>query len=120
VREIRMLRLTWRGLETWPWWNCEPIPQSKERDWKPSTYSRCACPRPYWRGAVGKGPQGTSLAAYPTARPVLNGGREETCHKVPRLAPTQHHHSGTVLAYVFGRRKDTVFLELQRLKVTPS
>ena len=23
------------------------------------------------------------------------------------------HHSGTVLAYVFGRRKDTVFLELQ-------
>ncbi|HEY5864615.1 MAG TPA: IS1 family transposase [Candidatus Tectomicrobia bacterium] len=25
------------------------------------------------------------------------------------------HHSGTVLAYVFGRRKDTVFLELQDL-----
>ena len=25
------------------------------------------------------------------------------------------HHSGTVLAYVFGRRKDTVFLELQGL-----
>jgi hypothetical protein len=25
-------------------------------------------------GAVGKGPQGTSLAAYPTARPVLRGG----------------------------------------------
>ena len=25
------------------------------------------------------------------------------------------HHSGTVLAYVFGRRKDTVFLELQAL-----
>jgi insertion element IS1 protein InsB len=25
------------------------------------------------------------------------------------------HHSGTVLAYVFGRRQDTVFLELQRL-----
>jgi hypothetical protein len=47
VRESRTLRLTWRGLETWPWWNCEPIPQSKERDWKPSTYSRRACPRPY-------------------------------------------------------------------------
>jgi hypothetical protein len=31
------------------------------------------------RGAVGKGPQGTSLAAYPTARPVLNGRDEETC-----------------------------------------
>ena len=25
------------------------------------------------------------------------------------------HHSGTVLAYVFGRRQDTVFLELQSL-----
>jgi insertion element IS1 protein InsB len=25
------------------------------------------------------------------------------------------HHSGTVLAYVFGRRQDTVFLELQGL-----
>jgi insertion element IS1 protein InsB len=25
------------------------------------------------------------------------------------------HHSGTVLAYVFGQRKDTVFLELQAL-----
>jgi len=47
VREIRTLRLTWRGLETWPRWNCEPIPQSKERNWKPSTYSRRACPRPY-------------------------------------------------------------------------
>src|SRR5215831_6814383 len=65
VRESRTLRLTWRGLETWPWWNCEPNPQSKERDWKPSTYSRRACPRPY-----------------------LNGGREETCRKVTRLAPT--------------------------------
>ena len=66
MREIRTLRLTWRGLETWPRWNCEPIPQSKERNWKPSTYSRRACPRPY-----------------------LNGGSEETCLKVTRLAPTQ-------------------------------
>jgi len=32
-----------------------------------------------WRGAVGKVPLGTSLAAYPTARPVLNGGDEDTC-----------------------------------------
>src|SRR5437870_7000931 len=60
--------------------------------------------RAVWRGAVGKGPQGTSLAAYPTARPVLNGGCEETCRRVTRLAPTQHHHTGKVLAYVFGRR----------------
>jgi len=49
------------------------------------------------------------------ARPVLNGGREETGRKVTRLAPTQHHHTGKVLAYVFGRRKDTVFLRLQQL-----
>jgi len=58
---------------------------------------------------------GAAPDAVKVARPVLNGGREETCHKVTRLAPTQHHHSGTVLAYVFGRRKDTVFLELQSL-----
>ena len=49
------------------------------------------------------------------ARPVLNGGREETCRKVTRLAPTQHHRSGKVLAYVFGQRKDAVFLQLQAL-----
>jgi hypothetical protein len=66
VRESRTLRLTWRGLETWPWWNCAPIPQSKERDWKPSTYSRRACPRPY-----------------------LNGGDEETGLDRPRLVATQ-------------------------------
>jgi len=32
-----------------------------------------------------------------------------------RLWHAIEHHSGTVLAYVFGRRKDTVFLELQDL-----
>jgi hypothetical protein len=47
MRENRTYGLRWRGLETWPWWNCEPTPQSKERDWKPSTYSRRASPRPY-------------------------------------------------------------------------
>jgi hypothetical protein len=40
-------------------------------------------------GAVGKGPQGTSLAAYPTARPVLNGGDKETGLSRPRLVATQ-------------------------------
>ena len=50
--DIRTLRLTWWGLETWPWWNCAPIPQSKERNWKPSTYSRRACPRLYRRRGV--------------------------------------------------------------------
>src|SRR5262252_9616878 len=46
--------------------NCDPIPQSKERNWKPSTYSKRACPRPY-----------------------LNGEDEETGRKALRLVLTQ-------------------------------
>ena len=52
MRENLTYGLTWRGLETWPWWHCEPTPQSQERGWKPSTYSRRACPRPYQATAV--------------------------------------------------------------------
>jgi insertion element IS1 protein InsB len=63
-----------------------------------------------WRRTAGAAPD-----AVKAARLVLNGGREETCRKVTRLAPTQHHHSGKVLAYVFGRRKDEVFLKLKAL-----
>jgi hypothetical protein len=63
-----------------------------------------------WRWTSGAAP-----CAVKAARTVLNGGREETCCKVTRLAPTQHHTSGTVLAYVFGRRQDTVFLQLKAL-----
>src|SRR5262249_34545118 len=62
-------------------------------------------------------PPGAAPDAVKAARPVLNGGREEMCRQVTRLAPTQHHHTGRVLAYVFGRRKDDVFLELQELLV---
>ena len=58
-----------------------------------------------WRRTSGAAPD-----AVKAARPVLNGGCEETCRRVTRLAPTQHHHTGKVLAYVFGRRKDEVFL----------
>ena len=47
MRENRTYGLKWRGLETWPRWNCEPTLQSKEQGWKPSTYSRRASPRPY-------------------------------------------------------------------------
>jgi len=47
VRENRTLRLTWRELETWPWWNGEPTEQSKELGWKPFTYSARASSRPY-------------------------------------------------------------------------
>ena len=66
MREIRTLRLTWRGLETWPRWNCEPIPQSKERSWKPSTYSRRAFPRPYLTGGLGKRTPGQRALILPT------------------------------------------------------
>src|SRR5262249_50222038 len=51
------------------------------------------------------------VGAIPPGYPA----REETCRQVTRLAPTQHHHTGKVLAYVFGRRKDNVFLRLQQL-----
>ena len=50
MRENRMRRLTWRELEPWLWWNCEPTEQSKELVWKPSTYSVRASSRPYRRG----------------------------------------------------------------------
>ena len=63
-----------------------------------------------WRRTSGAAPD-----AVKAARPVLNGGREETCRQVTRLAPTQHHHTGKVLAYVLGRRKDTVFVKLKAL-----
>src|SRR5438874_9400109 len=59
-----------------------------------------------WRMTSGAAPD-----AVKAARPVLNGGREETCRRVTRLAPTQHHHTGVVVADVFGRRKDAVFLQ---------
>jgi Group II intron, maturase-specific domain len=59
VRDNRPLRLTWRGLETWPRWNCAPMPQSKERNWNPSTSSRRACPRPYRR-------EGRAARPFPT------------------------------------------------------
>ena len=58
---------------------------------------------------------GAAPDAVKAARPVLNGGREETCRKVTRLAPTQHHWSGKVLAYVFGRRTDEVFVQVKAL-----
>src|SRR5499426_4434027 len=63
-----------------------------------------------WRRTSGAAPD-----AVKVARPVLNGGDEETGLCRPRLVATQHHHTGQVLAYVFGRRKDSVFLRLQEL-----
>src|SRR5215468_7038590 len=54
-----------------------------------------------WRRTSGAAPD-----AVKAARPVLNGGDEETGWCRPRLVATQHHHSGKILAYVFGRRKE--------------
>src|SRR5262245_30673062 len=63
-----------------------------------------------WRRTSGAAPD-----AVKVARPVLNGGDEETGLSRPRLVATQHHHTGKVLAYVFGRRKDAVFLRRKAL-----
>ena len=63
MRENRTLRLTWRELETWLWGNCEPTPQAKAWDWKPSTYGRRASSRPYLRRGDGSNPG--SLAGSP-------------------------------------------------------
>jgi transposase InsO family protein len=52
VRQIRLLRLTRRELETWPWRNCEPTTQSKESGWKPSAFDARASSRPYRRAGV--------------------------------------------------------------------
>ena len=58
---------------------------------------------------------GAAPDAVKAARPVLNGEDEETGRKVLRLVLTQHHYSGKVLAYIFGRRKDEGFLPLKAL-----
>ena len=64
-----------------------------------------------WRTTSGAEP-----GAVKAASPVLNGEDEETGRKALRLVLTQHHHTGKVLAYVFGRRQDTVFLQLKALR----
>ena len=66
-------------------------------------------------GYTGRRTSGAAPDAVKVARPVLNGEDEETGRKVLRLVLTQHHTTGVVLAYVFGRRKDEVFLRLKAL-----
>jgi insertion element IS1 protein InsB len=63
-----------------------------------------------WRRTSGAAPD-----AVKAARPVLNGEDEETDLQVLRLVLTQQHRSGKVLAYVFGRRQDDVFLKFKTL-----
>jgi hypothetical protein len=69
VREIRPLRLTWRELETWPGWNCEPTTQSKESGWKPSSCRARASSRPYLRARGAEVPRATHL------NPVRSGSQ---------------------------------------------
>ena len=61
MRQIRLLRLTRRELETWPWRNCEPTTQSKESGWKPSAFDARASSRPYLRARRGAIPIGVNL-----------------------------------------------------------
>ena len=63
-----------------------------------------------WRRTSGAAPD-----AVKAARPLLNGEDEETGRKALRLVLTQHHANGRVRAYVFGRRQDTVFVQLKAL-----
>jgi insertion element IS1 protein InsB len=58
---------------------------------------------------------GAEPGAVKAASPVLNGEDEETGRKALRFVLTQHHQTGAVLAYVFGRRKDAVFLQRKAL-----
>jgi hypothetical protein len=55
---------------------------------------------------------GAEPGAVKAASPVLNGEDEETGRKALRFVLTQHHHTGQVLAYVFGTREDETFLQL--------
>src|SRR5712691_13053330 len=48
-----------------------------------------------WRRTSGAAPD-----AVKAARPVLNGGREETCRKVTRLAPTQRRGGSDQMRHV--------------------
>src|SRR6266702_3707888 len=49
-----------------------------------------------WRRTSGAAPD-----AVKAARPVLNGGREETCRKVTRLAPTQRRGGGDQTGHLY-------------------
>src|SRR4029450_7684130 len=52
-----------------------------------------------WRRTSGAAPD-----AVKAARPVLNGGREETCRKVTRLAPTQRRGGGDQTGHIRFKR----------------
>src|SRR6266403_4354218 len=52
-----------------------------------------------WRRTSGAAPD-----AVKAARPVLNGGREETCRQVTRLAPTQRRGGGDQTGHLYINR----------------
>ena len=58
----------------------------------PTRVQSCGCRRKGHRGFMGvpwRSTTGVEPEAVPAARPVLNGGDEETCGNVTRLVPTQ-------------------------------
>src|SRR5712692_6910041 len=69
-----------------------------------------------WRRTSGAAPD-----AVKAARPVLNGGREETCRKVTRLAPTQRRGAGDQIRHLclhratrWALRKELMFQRFAR------
>ena len=61
--------------------------------WKETRVNSCGCRRKGNRGFMGapwRSTTGVEPDAVKAARPVLNGGDEETCGNVTRLVPTQH------------------------------
>jgi insertion element IS1 protein InsB len=58
--------------------------------------------------------------SFSASRPRIEDSRSTPLKHLQKVEPRWlwhaiDHHSGTVLAYVFGRRKDAVFLQLQAL-----
>src|SRR6266446_7471275 len=69
-----------------------------------------------WRRTSGAAPD-----AVKAARPVLNGGREETCRKVTRLAPTQRRGGEDQTGYVrLKRATGRPLIKGVRLKSPPA
>ena len=81
-----MLCLTRRELETWPWWNCDPITPSKERGWKPSTYRARASSRPYEND---KSEWANEPAAVETPGGSLN-------HRSERVSKPGNHRAASI------------------------
>ena len=71
--------------------------------WNQTRVKSCGCRRNGHRGFMGapwRSTKGVEPDAVKVARPVLNGGDEETCGNVTRLVPTQPGHWARLTAGV--------------------